>query len=898
MVIGSADAGDVRLRGIEDEMKSSYLDYAMSVIVQRALPDVRDGLKPVHRRILYAMHDLGMRPNSAYKKSARLVGDVLGKYHPHGDAPVYEALVRMAQPFSLRYMLIDGQGNFGSVDGDPPAAMRYTECRLAQISETMLEDMDRETVDWYDNFDGSLQQPTVLPARLPNLLANGASGIAVGMATNIPPHNLTELCDGIVKLLERPDSTVEDLMEVIKGPDFPTGAHIWGKQGIRDAFNTGRGRIVVQANHEIEEMGKLERKRLVFNEIPFQVNKSTLVARIAELVKTRKVEGISEVRDESDRKGMRIVVELKKGASPEVILNNLYKHTALRSSFSVNMLALVHGTPKVLNLKDALKHYIEFREEVVRRRAEFDLKKARARVHILEGLRIALHNLDRVIQIIRASKDVETARTNLMAEFKLSEIQAQAILDMQLRRLAALEQEKIENEYKELMALIADLEALLASPERVRRMIRQETLELKRRFGDERRTVVHNEELGDWDPEDLIPHQEVVITLSKNNYVKRVAATTFRAQHRGGKGVKGQRMTKEDDVTPYMQVADTRDHLLFFTNKGRVFDKKVWRIEEQTRGARGTPLSVLLDLEPRETAHAILAVASLTEDVYLVFVTRRGKVKRMHLPLLRNLRASGLNAMRLDPGDELVTVVPARPDQDVVIVTEKGLSIRFASPVVRPRLRNAGGVRGIALTEKDRVVQAAVVTDDDYLLIVGRKGYGKLSQMRNYRQQGRGGKGIITLKVTDKTGPVAAAAVVSESLRADPEGKLFLLTEKAFVQLVPLNEVRQTGRNAQGVKIMPPESGDAISAIRVLGERRTPAEQLTEAALAAAEAEAAAAGDAEDEELVVNAEVEDDQVEDGPEEEAEDEPEVRKAKAPKAVAKPNPAPKPVKKGRK
>ncbi len=841
------DIGTIRPRQIEEEMRTSYLDYAMSVIVQRALPDVRDGLKPVQRRILYAMHDQGMRPNSSYKKSARLVGEVLGKYHPHGDAPVYEALVRMAQPFSLRYMLVDGQGNFGSVDGDPPAAMRYTECRLAQISDTLLEDIDRETVDWTENFDASLKEPAILPARLPNLLVNGATGIAVGMATNVPPHNLSEICDGIVMALERPDCTVEDLMEKVKGPDFPTGAHIWGREGIRAAFATGKGRVIVQAHHEIEEIGKQERKRIVFTEIPFMVNKATVVARIAELVKTRKVEGISEVRDESDRKGMRIVVELKKGQQPEVVLNNLYKHTALRSAFTVNMLALVKGTPRILTLKDSIRLYIEFREEVVRRRAEFDLKKARARVHILEGLRIAIDNLDRVIAIIRGSADVDSARTNLMAEFSLSEIQAQAVLDMQLRRLAALEREKIENEYRELVALIAELEALLASPEKVRRLIRHETLELKRRFGDERRTQVHDEELGEWRPEDVIPHQEVVITLSRNGYVKRIPASTFRAQHRGGKGVKGQRMTREDDVTPYLQVADTHDHLLLFTNRGRVFSTRVFDLEEQSRNSRGTPVQNLdIRLEPRESVQTILAVSSLMEDIYLVMATRQGRLKRMHLPLLRNMTRGGLNAMRLATGDELVGVIPARPDEDVVIVSEDGMSIRFQSSSVRPRLRNAGGVRGIRLVGRDRVMTAVVVTDDDYLLIVGKNGYGKLSQMRNYRQQGRGGKGIITLKVTDKTGKVAAAAVVTEEIRNDSEGMLFLLTEQAQVLRTNIGEVRQTGRNAQGVKIVLPDAGDAISAIRILEARRTPAQELDEVALAASEAAAAAEGDRED----------------------------------------------------
>ena len=818
----SSDIGAIRLRGIADEMRSSYLDYAMSVIVSRALPDVRDGLKPVQRRILYAMHDQGMRPTSSYKKSARLVGEVLGKYHPHGDSPVYDAQVRMAQPFSLRYRLVDGQGNFGSVDGDPPAAMRYTECRLQAITEMVLGDIDRETVDWADNFDASLKEPTILPARLPNLLVNGASGIAVGMATNIPPHNLSEMCDAIAHLISNPDATVDDLMQFVKGPDFPTGAHIWGMEGIRNACATGRGRVIVQAHHEIEDVGRQERKRLVFTEIPYQVNKANLVARIADLIKQRKLDGASEVRDESDRKGMRIVIELRRSAAPAVILNNLYRHTPLRTSFSVNMVALVNDIPRVVTLKSALRHYIEFREEIVRRRAEFELRKALARVHVLEGLKIAIDNLDRVITIIRGSADVETARINLMAEFVLSEIQAQAILDMQLRRLAALEREKIENEYRSLVALIAELEALLASPEKVLQVIRMETLELKRKYGDERRTVIHPEELGEWRREDTEPHLEVVITLSQNGYLKRVLSSTYRAQHRGGKGVRGQRMTREDDVTPHLQVADTHDTLLFFTNRGRVFSSRVFELAaEQSRNARGTPVQNLINIGPREHVQAILAAHSLLEDTYLVLSTRQGQIKRMHLPLLRNINRGGLNSFNMKPGDELVAVNLARADQDIVLVTSKGMSIRFRSTQVTPRQRAAGGVKGIALEKGDKIVAMDVVDDEGSLLIVGRNGYGKLSLMRHYRLQSRGGMGIITLKVTSRTGNVAAATVVSEEVRTDSEGKLFLLTDKAQVLRTNLSEIRSTGRIAQGVKIVVPEEGDHISAIRVVeGQRK------------------------------------------------------------------------------
>jgi len=831
--MANSDLGSVRPIGIEDEMKASYLDYAMSVIVARALPDVRDGLKPVQRRILYAMHDQGMRPTSSYKKSARLVGEVLGKYHPHGDQSVYDAQVRMAQPFSLRYPLVDGQGNYGSVDGDPAAAMRYTECRLSSITEMMLGDIDRDTVDWQENFDQSLKEPAVLPARLPALLVNGASGIAVGMATNIPPHNTTEICDAIVHLIGHPDASVDDLMQFVTGPDFPTGAHIWGQEGIRNAYVTGRGRVIVQADHSIEDMARGERKRIVFNEIPFQVNKANLVAKIADLIKARKIEGISEVRDESDRKGMRVIIELRRGAHVAVVLNTLYKHTNLRNSFSVNMIALVDGTPRVLTLKQSLRHYIEFREEVVRRRAEFDLKKAKARLHVLEGLRIAIDNLDEVIALIRASADVEEARTNLMTRFDLSEIQAQAILDMQLRRLAALEREKIEKEYNELLAIVTDLEELLADAGKILAVVRKETHELKRKYGDERRTVVHPEELGDWRREDTEPREDVVITLSRNGYVKRVKLDTYKQQHRGGKGVRGQRMTKEDDVTPHLQIANTHDFLLFFTDRGRVFASRVFELApDQSRNSRGTPVQNLgFNMEPREEVHAVVAVSSYLEDTYLVLATKNGQVKRMHLPLLRNMNRSGLRCFNLKGDDALIGAVLADDDEDVILVSKEGMSIRFKSSEVRARQRAAGGMKGMNVQNKDEIVSMNVVDDEGYLLIVSQKGYGKLSLLRHYTQQKRGGKGLITLKVTPKTGKIADSAVVSEEVRTDSTGKLVLVTEKAQVIRTNLGEIRSTGRIAQGVKIQVPDAGDKISAIRVIAERRETGEEIDLAAL-------------------------------------------------------------------
>ncbi len=837
MVIGT-DAGDIRTIGIEDEMRSSYLDYAMSVIVSRALPDVRDGLKPVQRRILYAMHDQGMRPGSSYKKCARLVGDVLGKYHPHGDSAVYDALVRMAQPFSMREPLVDGQGNFGSVDGDPPAAMRYTECKLSAITEYMLGDIERETVDWRENFDQSLKEPSVLPARLPNLLVNGASGIAVGMATNIPPHNVAEVCDAVVWLVRNPNATVDELMQHVKGPDFPTGAHIFGTEGIRNAYATGRGRIVVQAKGGTEDVPRQDRKRIVFTEIPFQVNKSTLIQRIAELIKTRRVEGVSEVRDESDRRGMRIVLELRRSATPAIVMNNLYKHTALRSSFSVNMIGLVRGAPRVLNLRQILQYYIEFREEVIRRRAEFDLKKAKARLEVLEGLRIAIDNLDRVIEIIRGSADVADARTGLIAEFGFSLVQAQAILDMQLRRLAALEREKLENEYKELLETVERLEALLADPAKVRAEVVKETHQLKRKYGTDRRTVIHTEELGEFRREDIEPHEDVVITLTNSGYIKRVKLDTYRKQHRGGKGVSGQRLTKTDDITGFLQVADTHDTLLFFTDHGRVYSTRVFELPpDQSRQSRGTLVHNLgFNIGPGETVRQMMVVTDMNApETYLALATRHGDVKRMPLAAFANINRAGLNCYRLKPKQELISVAMVREDEDLILVTKKGQSIRFASNELVSRSRNAGGVRGIRLDAKDAVVGMDVVDNEGYLLIIGTKGRGKLSALRHYRVQGRGGRGIITLNITRNTGDVAAANVISDALRRDETGKLMILTERGQIVRTTLAEIRETGRSAQGVKIVALDSGDRAAAIAI-AEKTSSGRNVDQAAEATSEA--------------------------------------------------------------
>ena len=898
MVLPEKD--NIRLIGIEEEMSNSYLDYAMSVIVSRALPDVRDGLKPVQRRILYAMYDTGMRSSSSFKKSARLVGEVMGKYHPHGDSAIYEAMVRLAQSWSMRYMLVEGQGNFGSTDGDSAAAMRYTEAKLRPISDTMLSDIEKETVPWNDNFDASIQEPSTLPATLPNLLVNGVQGIAVGMATNMAPHNLTEVCEAIVYMVDNPECSVDDLMGYIKAPDFPTGAHIWGTDGIKSAYSTGRGRVMIQANHKVEFMNKQEdRIRLVFDELPYQVNKANLVMRIAELMKLKKVEGISEVRDESDRKGTRLVVELKRGASEFVVLNNLYKLTPLRSSFSINMVALVDGSPRVLNLKQILKYYVEFRVDIVTKRAEFELKKAQARIHILEGLRIALQNIDEVVETIKSAGPVEEAREALKNRFDLSEIQAQAILDMQLRRIAALETEKIESEYNELKEIIKDLNDLLANKSRVYEVIKNETNDLKDKYGDKRLTKLHKEELGQWNREDVEPHEESVVTLSRNGYLKRVKSDTFRRQHRGGKGVKGFKATKDDDVTPYMQIADTHDTILFFTDKGRVFSSRVFDLPaNQSKNSRGTPVHNIISLEQREKVNAILTVPEINQTLesYIVMATKSGKIKTMEISKFKNIRKSGLHSFKLKNDDEIISVALAlplegvdknniiklndikkNPDRpvsyvldslnevdinsidkdlinpesekkdsnilkkdggrkyfsivdskgketaikvypDVVMVSDAGKQIRFSIEKVRPQGRIAGGVRGMKLESKQKVV-AMVLTSkdpDSYILVASQKGFGKLSKMEHFKVQRHGSKGLITMKVTTKNGKVADAQSVKMDKDAGTSDSVYLLTEKAQVQEIPLDEISIYGRSTQGSTLMKLQSGDKISAIRAV----------------------------------------------------------------------------------
>ena len=797
-------AENIRPIRIEEEMRNSYLDYAMSVIVARALPDVRDGLKPVQRRILYAMDDLGMRAGTAYRKSARLVGDVLGKYHPHGDTAVYDALVRMAQDFSLRYPLIDGQGNFGSIDDDPPAAMRYTEARLAAIAQEMLADIDRDTVDFGVNFDDSLREPLVLPARLPNLLINGASGIAVGMATSIPPHNLREVCDAVIHLIDHPEATVDDLMKFIQGPDFPTGGTIMGREGILNAYSSGRGRVVVRAKAEIEEMARGGRKQIVVTEIPYQVNKATLVEKIALLSKDKKIDGISDIRDESDRHGLRVVIELRREAQAEIVLNNLYKHTALQSAFSVNTLALVDGQPQVLPLKRILRHYIDFRRQVITRRAEFDLKKAQDRAHILEGLRIALNNLDAVIALIRGSADAETARQGLMQQFSLTQIQAQAILDMQLRRIAALERERIEEEYQGLMKTIADLQALLADPKKILAEIKKETRKLRKDYGDDRRTEITGEEARSYTPEEQIQHQEMVITITQRGYVKCMPASTYRAQHRGGKGITGM-LPRESDVLQHLLVADTHDTLLFFTNRGKVYSLRCFEIPaDATRTTRGTPAVNLLSLSEGERINAVVIKTGINEEGYILLGTRMGEIKRMELAALTNIRRNGLNAMDIEDGDEVISAWQAAEGDEVVMVSEQGMAARFPISEVRVSSRYAGGVRGMRLDPGDKVVSMDVVIPGAQLLVVSRKGLGKLSPIQAYRRTGRGVKGVKTLKITDKTGPVATAHLVQDAT------EVMLISEKGTIERVLLEQIPEQGRITQGVWIMRPSEGDSV----------------------------------------------------------------------------------------
>ena len=815
MTSSKSDFGFIKPTQIVEEMRDSYLDYAMSVIVSRALPDARDGLKPVQRRILYAMSDLGMRSTSGYKKSARLVGEVLGKWHPHGDMAVYAAMVRLAQDFTVRMPLVDGQGNFGSIDDDPAAAMRYTEARLSSVADEMLANLDQDTVDWTLNFDDTLREPKVLPARLPNLLVNGASGIAVGMATNIPPHNLREVCNAINALIENPDATSEDLMKYVKGPDFPTGGTIMGRQGIRDAYTTGKGQIIVRAVAEIEEMNRSgNRFQIVVTELPYQVVKSTLVEKTAALVKARKIEGISEIRDESDRDGMRIVYELRGGVQPQVVLNNLYKQTALQSSFSANMLALIDGTPRVITLRTALQQYVLFRQEVVRRRAEYELRKAQERAHILAGLRIAISNLDEVIQLIRNSDDVESARNELMSRFSLDQPQAQAILDMQLRRLAALEREKLEQEYQELQESIRGLEALLADEKKILSVVKDETEELKKKIGDKRRTQISSEA---WDlsREELEAHEQIVVTYSQSGYVKRIPADTFRRQHRGGKGVSGMNM-KDGDPIKDLLVVDSHDSLMFFTNKGRVLSKVGYELRaDVSRNTRGVPVQNIVNVWDTENISALIGVGKkqYSDYQYLVLGTRQGRVKRIKLEDVEKIRPSGLIIMNLKGDDEVVSVKLAKDDDDIIFVSEQGMGIRFSVNDLPVRRRTAGGVKGMSLRTGDRVVAMDVGNDDSLLMIISKLGRGKVNPLSEYRRQGRGGLGLRAFKITKNSGLIADSQIV------DGSKEVYVVSENAQIMRTNLSEIRTLrGRITQGVTIFSPRSGDSVSSIACVSE--------------------------------------------------------------------------------
>lgn len=790
-------------RDIGVEMRESFMDYAMSIIVSRALPDVRDGLKPVHRRILYAMSELGMSPDKPYKKSARIVGEVIGKYHPHGDTAVYDTMVRMAQDFSLRYMLVDGHGNFGSVDGDMAAAMRYTEARLSKIAMEMLRDLNKETVDFMPNYDGEENEPVVLPARYPNLLVNGVGGIAVGMATNIPPHNLGEVIDGVQALIENPDITPMELMDYIQGPDFPTAGYILGRSGIRQAYQTGRGSVTMRAKTTIEEIGN--KARIIVHELPYQVNKARLVEKIAELVRDKRIEGITDLRDESDRTGMRIVIELRRDVNPNVVLNNLFKHTAMQSNFGINMLAIVNNEPKILNLKDVLYYYLKHQVEVIRRRTEFDLKKAEARAHILEGLRIALDHLDEVISLIRSSQTAEAAREGLIERFSLTLEQAQAILDMRLQRLTGLEREKIENEYNELIQKIMEYREILANEHLVLNIISEELNELKGRFADERRTEITVGEESILD-EDLIPREDVIITVTHTGYIKRLPVTTYRSQKRGGRGVVGMD-TKDEDFVEHLFITNSHHHLLFFTDKGKVYRIKAYEIPDLSRTARGTPIINLIQIEQGESINAVIPIEEFVEDSYLFFATQHGIIKKTPLDDYANIRKGGLIAINLREDDALIEVKLTDGQQEMIIGTAQGMSIRFPESDVRSMGRSATGVKGISLDESDTVIGMDIVNTDLDILIVTAKGYGKRTPAVDYRIQSRGGKGIKTINVTDKNGPVVGLKVVKA------EEDLMIITASGTLIRTSMGEISTMGRNTQGVRLINIRDDDSVATV-------------------------------------------------------------------------------------
>jgi len=816
-----ADIGKIEPIEIIDEMQRSYLDYAMSVIVARALPDVRDGLKPVHRRIIYAMQRMGVTHSARYTKSAKVVGEVLGKYHPHGDSPVYEALVRMAQDFAMRYPLIDGQGNFGSIDGDPPAAMRYTETRLGRISEALLYDLDKQTVDWTDNFDGSLKEPVFLPAVLPNLLINGSSGIAVGMATNIPPHNLTEIVDATIHLIDNPESSVEDLMEYVKGPDFPTGAQIYDISEITAAYATGKGKIIMRAKAEIEE-AKSGKFQIIVSEIPYQVNKSTLIVRIAELVKTKKLEGIADLRDESDRKGLRILIELKRDAKPQSVLNNLYKFTALQQSFPVNMVALVDGTPQTLTLKMILSQFVKHRQNVVVRRSRFELEEAKKRAHILEGLKIAIDNIDAVIETIKKSRDAETAKVNLMQKFKFTEIQAVAILDMQLRKLAALEREKIEEELKMTLEEIAYLEDLLAHKEKILIVAKEELTKLKEKFADDRRTRVFKQKIGEFSEEDLIANEPTIVTITVGGYVKRQDISSFRSQRRGGKGISGI-TTKEEDTVAQLFVANTHDNLLFFTDRGRVFQLKVYDLPESSRISKGVAIVNLLDLLSEEKVLSILPVKKHKDQTqnktkFVLMATKMGVIKKTAIAAYESIRRSGIIAIKLSQGDQLRWAKLTTGNDIVFLVSKHGMSIKFDEKNVRPMARDTMGVRGIKLKKEDELIGMDVINKEDIkaqLLVVTERGIGKKSEVSAWPLQLRGGVGVKAANLGEKTGSIVTAQILTKEDEA-----LIITSQRGQVIRVTLKGIPKLTRDTQGVIIMRLTATDKVAAATIIKTKK------------------------------------------------------------------------------
>lgn len=802
--------GKVLPISIEQEMKNSYIDYAMSVIVMRALPDVRDGLKPVHRRILYAMHEAGMAANKPYKKSARIVGEVLGKYHPHGDSSVYDAIVRMAQNFSTRYLLVDGHGNFGSVDGDSAAAMRYTEVRMSRVAEEMLADIDKDTVDFVPNYDESLKEPTVLPAKIPNLLVNGSSGIAVGMATNIPPHNLGEVVDGVIMMIDNPETTLKDLMMVIKGPDFPTGGLILGREGIRNAYTTGKGIVKMRAQARIEKLAN-GKHRILVTEIPYQVNKARLIENIANLVREKSVDGISDLRDESDRSGMRIVIEIRRDANPDVILNQLYKHTQMQETFGVNMLALVDGRPRVLNLQEVLHFYLEHQKEVIVRRTQFELAKARDRAHILEGLKIALDHLDEVITTIRQSQTVDVARNALIDKFRLSDKQAQAILDMRLQRLTGLEREKIEKEYRDVLETIEWLESVLADEHKVLGLIKDELLDVKKRFADERRTVITSD-VSKIEIEDLIAEEDIVITITHQGYIKRLPVDTYRSQKRGGRGVTGMG-TKEEDFLEHLFVATTHHNILFFTNRGRVYRLKGYDIPEASRTAKGTAMINLVPVENGEKITAVIPIKEFSNRRYLFMATKKGVVKKTELMEYDTARRGGLIAILLDDDDDLISVKLTNGEQNIIMGTKGGMAIHFPETDVRDMGRTTRGVRGISLDEGDEVIGMDTTKPDGQVLTITAEGYGKRTNVDEYRLQARGGKGIINSKVTDKTGEVIGLKL------AKPGQELMLISIDGIVIRIEINEISIISRNTQGVKVMRTGAEDKVVAMALVEKK-------------------------------------------------------------------------------